>query len=76
MAAPTNSTAPMVLSVAERSGVWGVKLNGRFYGDYVKREWAKQAALEQARRLRLAGNSARAEIADDKGNVTVIKDEE
>lgn len=76
MASSANGPAPIVLSVAERSGVWGVKLNGRFFGDYVKREWATEAALQKARRLRLTGKRAQAEIVDGKGNVTLITDEE
>ena len=60
----------MTISVVERSGIWRVELNGRFYGDYVKQEWAKQAALEKAHQLRSAGECARVEMTETQTNIT------
>ena len=65
----------IILSIGERSGIWCVEQDGYFYGDYTRREWAQQAALEKARQLRLAGKSVRTEITDPRTNVTTtLKD--
>lgn len=48
-----------VLLITNRSGVWNVKINGKFYGDYGRREWAIEAAQEKQREILRAGGHAR-----------------
>jgi hypothetical protein len=58
-ASNTMSAPETVLLVANRSGVWTVKINGRFYGDYSRLEWALEAASEKQREIIFAGGRAR-----------------
>lgn len=44
--------------VCERSGVWSVTKNNAFYGDYLSREQALQAACFGARTVEAQGGSA------------------
>ena len=44
------SAPETVLLITNRSGVWNVKINGRFYGDYLRQEWAIEAAFEKRQR--------------------------
>lgn len=47
-----SASAPeTVLLVTNRSGVWNVKIDGRFYGDYVRKDWALEAAFEKRREI-------------------------
>jgi hypothetical protein len=63
--ATTSIESPTVtLEIFERARIWRVSLNGRFYGDYTRREWAKQAAAQKARQLLARGVSARVQITD------------
>lgn len=52
-----------ILLVTQRSGVWNVKINGRFYGDYVRKEWALEAARERQRQIISSGGRARVSAA-------------
>jgi hypothetical protein len=52
-----------ILLVTQRSGVWNVKINGRFYGDYVRKEWALEAARERQREIISSGGRARVSAA-------------
>lgn len=47
----STSAPETVLLVTNRSGVWNVKIDGRFYGDYVRKDWALQAAFEKRREI-------------------------
>lgn len=47
-----------VLTIANRSGVWNVKIDDRFYGDYARREWAIEAALDKQNEIIRAGGRA------------------
>ena len=53
------SASETVLLVTNRSGVWNVKINGRFYGDYMRQEWAIEAAFEKRREIQTNGGRAR-----------------
>ena len=53
------SASETVLLVTNRSGVWNVKINGRFYGDYMRQEWAIEAAFEKRREIETNGGNAR-----------------
>ena len=53
------SASETVLLVTNRSGVWNVKINGRFYGDYLRQEWAIEAAFEKRREIVTNGGNAR-----------------
>lgn len=53
------SAPEAVLLVTNRSGVWNVKINGRFHGDYVRQEWALESAYEKQRAIAAAGGRAR-----------------
>lgn len=57
------SAPETVLLVTNRSGVWNVKLNGRFYGDFVRQEWAFEAAYEKQREIIARGGRARVTTA-------------
>lgn len=49
----------ITILVANRSSVWNVKVNGKFHGDYVRREWAIEAAQEKQREIMTSGGCAR-----------------
>lgn len=53
------SAPETVLLVTNRSGVWNVKIDGRFYGDYVREEWALEAAFEKRREIMAGAGRAR-----------------
>lgn len=53
------STPEKVLLITNRSGVWNVKIDNRFYGDYVRQEWALEAAAEKQRDIIAKGGGAR-----------------
>ena len=53
------SAPETVLVVTNRSGVWNVKINDRFYGDYVRQEWALEAASDKQREIIAGGGRAR-----------------
>lgn len=48
-----------VLRVANRSGIWSVTIDGKFFGDYVRRETAVTAASEKLNEILLSGGRAR-----------------
>ena len=48
-----------VLRVANRSGVWNVAIDGKFHGDYVRRDWAVAAAHDKQREIMRNGGRAR-----------------
>lgn len=52
-----------ILLITQRSGVWNVKINGRFYGDYVRQDWAMEAAREKQREIMSSGGRARVSAA-------------
>ena len=53
------SAPEAVLLVTNRSGVWNVKLDNRFYGDYLRQDWALEAAHEKQRDIIAGGGRAR-----------------
>jgi hypothetical protein len=55
----TISAPEAVLLVTNRSGTWNLKLNNRFYGDYVKHEWALEAAHQKQQEIVAGGGRAR-----------------
>jgi hypothetical protein len=46
-----------VFKIQLRSGIWGVKLDGRFFGDYRTVSLAMESVEEKVRTLRTAGRS-------------------
>lgn len=44
-----------IFRIQLRSGIWGVKLDGKFYGDFRGLNLALESAREKARELRGAG---------------------
>jgi len=56
---PANDAAPpagrAVFRIQLRSGIWGVKLDGKFYGDYRGLHLAMESVDEKARALLSAG---------------------
>jgi hypothetical protein len=46
------------ISINQRTGVWSASLNGKFYGDYVRRYWALEAAFEKADEVAANGGAA------------------
>ncbi len=46
-----------VFTIQLRSGIWGVKLDGRFYGDYRAINLAMEGVEEKARSLRSEGHT-------------------
>jgi len=46
-----------VFHIQLRSGIWSVKLDGRFYGDYRAQTLAMEGVEEKAHALRTAGRS-------------------
>ena len=46
------------IAINQRAGVWRVALNGRFYGDYVRKYWALEAAFEKADEVAASGGAA------------------
>lgn len=66
MAGNANGPSCAELAVLERSGIWRVTINGRFYGDYTKEEWAIEAALDEAQKIRRQGKAASIRLVDGK----------
>ena len=46
------------ISINQRAGVWRVAFNGDFYGDYVRKYWALDAAFEKADEIAASGGAA------------------
>jgi hypothetical protein len=46
-----------IFRIQLRSGIWGVKLDGQFYGDYRTLNMAMEGVGEKARLLQAAGRS-------------------
>jgi hypothetical protein len=63
MQSPHSSAGPVApidaatFHIQLRSGIWGVKLDGQFYGDYREMNLAMESVEEKARALRSAGRS-------------------
>lgn len=53
------------ISIRQRSGIWRVAHNGKFYGDYTRRYWAIEAAFEKADAVAAEGGAAIITIAMD-----------
>lgn len=66
METTASAQACVTLDIVERSRIWRVTIDGRFYGDYVKEDWAVEAALEEARRIQKLGKAASVRIVDAK----------
>jgi hypothetical protein len=62
---PHTAEGPDKISVAPHSGIWRVALNGAFYGDYVRRYWAIEAAFEKADDIAARGGGALITLAID-----------
>jgi hypothetical protein len=56
-AEPVAPAKVSVFHIQLRSGIWGVKLDGKFYGDYRAMNLAMEGVEEKARSLRAAGRS-------------------
>jgi hypothetical protein len=54
---PVAPTGSATFHIQLRSGIWGVKLDGKFYGDYRAMNLAMESVEEKARSLRSAGRS-------------------
>jgi hypothetical protein len=46
------------ISINQSAGIWSVALNGTFYGDYVRKYWALEAAFEKADAITASGGAA------------------
>jgi hypothetical protein len=46
------------ISIRQRTGIWSVSINGQFYGDYTRRQWAIDAAIEKADDITARGGAA------------------
>jgi hypothetical protein len=46
------------ISIRQRSGIWSVSVNGAFFGDYTRRPWAIDAAVEKADDFAARGGAA------------------
>jgi hypothetical protein len=62
-----------VIRVSTRSGVWTVTVNGRFYGDYVRRDWALEAAAEKQRAIVKKGDRALVHGANSQTQETFLR---
>jgi hypothetical protein len=58
-----------VFHIQLRSGIWGVKLDGQFYGDYRAMDLAMESVVEKAHTLRAAGRSIQIETLSAGGEV-------
>jgi hypothetical protein len=54
---PAAPTGNATFHIQLRSGIWSVKLDGKFYGDYRAMNLAMESVEEKARSLRAAGRS-------------------
>lgn len=57
-AAPNAHRSVDRISVHQRSGVWRVRLNDDFYGDYARRYWALESAFAKADEIAARGGAA------------------
>jgi hypothetical protein len=57
MSETSNTFGESVLAISERSDIWSVTLNGAFFGDYVREQWAIEAALQKAREIEQTGKA-------------------
>ena len=48
-----------IIRISPRSGVWSVSVDARFYGDYLRRDWAVEAAAAKKQALAKEGVWAR-----------------
>jgi hypothetical protein len=48
-----------IIRISPRSGVWNVSVDARFYGDYLRRDWAVEAAAAKKQALAKEGVWAR-----------------
>jgi hypothetical protein len=55
--APTDQDTEVIL-IRQRSGIWSVSVNGQFHGDYTRRDWAIEAAVEKAKEIAAHGGAA------------------
>lgn len=62
------------ISIAQRSGVWRIAIDGKFYGDYVREQWAREAALEKAHNIAARGGAARISLIKDQGHENLLHD--
>lgn len=62
------------ISIRQRSGIWRVALNGKFYGDYTRRYWAIEAAFEKADAIAAKGGAATITIAMDGAQDALLYD--
>lgn len=46
------------ISINQRADIWRIALNGDFYGDYSRKNWALEAAFEKADALAKLGRAA------------------
>jgi hypothetical protein len=46
---PRPASQKQVVSMRNRSGIWEVRVDGRFYGDYLRRELADESMRQAAR---------------------------
>ena len=56
-AEPPATAKASVFHIQLRSGIWGVKLDGKFYGDYRAHTLAMEGVEEEANALRATGRS-------------------
>jgi hypothetical protein len=61
------------ISIQQRAGIWRVSLNGKFFGDYVRRDWALEAAFEEAEAIAARGGAATVTWAKD-GQEAMLND--
>jgi hypothetical protein len=62
------------ISIRQRSDIWRVAQNGKFYGDYVRRYWAIEAAFEKADAIGADGGAAIITITMDGEQDAVLHD--
>jgi hypothetical protein len=72
MSETSNTFGESVLAISERSDIWSVTLNGAFFGDYVREQWAIEAALQKAREIEQTGKAVCVTILRPKSGATSI----
>jgi hypothetical protein len=60
--------------VRPRSGVWRVDVDGKFYGDYSRGEWAIEGAFEKAHHAAARGGAAVVKAAGDGKHDSILYD--
>lgn len=63
--APHAQREAEIISIRQRAGIWRVARDGEFYGDYTRRYWAIEAAVEKADAIAADGGAAVITIAMD-----------